>query len=244
MKRILVTLFALALGIVAFAQYGPTRPGGGGGLGRGYSSRPSRGYGYGYSITGEAEVGFSVNTFSLNRKSDVARSVERPDRIGVFGEYRMDLGGFFDLGIQLNTTLGKGNICWPESILTEETQEGEETKIVPAYKHDAWYWQGAALVVSDFNLLPYSGFNPYIGIGIGPGFGYEKDKNTDKSEWTQALVLEPRVGIELFETLRVGVQYHWFLNDSDKFSNFAFCLSWAIDPGMMGGGGGRRPMRR
>ena len=239
MRKVLFTLFALAIGIVAFAQYGPTRPGGG--MGRGYSSRPSRGYGYGYSISGEAEVGFSVSTFSWNTKSDGGKSIERPDRIGVFGEYRMDLGGFFDLGIQLNTTMGKGQICWPAT----ETVEGEPptTVIKPAYKDDAWYWQGAALVVSDFNLLPYSGFNPYVGIGVGPGFGYEKNRSTDKSEWTQALVLEPRLGIELFETLRIGVQYHWFLNDSEKFSNFAFCLSWAFQPDMMGGGG-RRPMRR
>ena len=31
-------------------------------------------------------------------------SSERPDRVGVFGEYRMDLGAYMDMGMQLSTT--------------------------------------------------------------------------------------------------------------------------------------------
>ena len=103
---------------------------------------------------------------------------------------------------------------------------------------DMWYWQGAPLVVMDFNLLPYSGFNPYIGLGIGPGFGFEKDTINKEGNWTHALVLSPRAGIELFEHLRMSVQYQWYLNGSYTFSHFAFGLSWAFQPGMRGA----RPM--
>ena len=40
MRKVLITLVALAVGMTAFAQYGPGRPGGG------------RGYGYGSSYGG------------------------------------------------------------------------------------------------------------------------------------------------------------------------------------------------
>ena len=213
MKRALITLVALALGMTAFAQYGPNRPGG---MSHGYGGgRPGRGYGYAFG--GELEVGFSVNNFTKWDKDGV--TVDRPDRVGVFGEYRMDLDGFMDMGIQLSTTFGKGTI------------------LHNSFADNAWYWQGASLLVTDFNLLPYYSFNPYIGIGVGPGFGYEKNKVTGESEWTHSLVLNPRVGVELFECLRMSVQYQWYLNDSNKFSHIAFGLSWAFDPSLRG----RRP---
>ena len=218
MKKALTILVALALGMTAFAQYGPNRPGG---MGNRYSDRPGvrpgRGY---YAFGGELEVGFSVNNFTKWNKDGV--TVDRPDRIGVFGEYRMDLGGYMDMGIQLSTTFGKGTILYD------------------IFADDARFWQGASLLVTDFNLLPFYAFNPYVGIGIGPGFGYEKNKATGDTEWTHALVLNPRVGVELFECLRMSVQYQWYLNDSNKFSHFAFGLSWAFDPSMPRS---RRPMR-
>ena len=220
MKKALTILLALALGMTAFAQYGPNRPGGG--MGNGYGSRPGGrpGRGYGYGFGGELEVGFSVNNFTKWSKDGV--TVDRPDRIGVFGEYRMDLGGYMDMGIQMSTTFGKGTILYD------------------IFADDARYWQGAALLVTDFNLMPYYAFDPFIGIGIGPGFGYEKNKATETTEWTHALVLNPRVGVELFDCLRMSVQYQWYLNDSNKFSHIAFGLSWAFNPAM----GGGRPMRR
>ena len=214
MKRILTTLLALAIGMTAFAQFGPGRPGGG--MGHGYSGRPGFGYGY---MGGKLELGFSVNDFTGGHSAYL--SAERPDRIGLFGEYRMDLGAYMDMGMQLSTTFGKGVLQYS------------------GFSDDAWFWQGAALVMADFNLIPYTVFNPYIGIGVGPGFGYAKDKVNRESEWTHALVLAPRAGVELFERLRLSVQYNWYLNDSAKFSHVAFGLSWVFEPGMRG-----RPMRR
>ena len=67
-----------------------------------------------------------------------------------------------------------------------------------------------------------------------------KDKYAKENEWTHSLVLAPRVGVELFECLRMSVQYNWYTNDSPKFSNVAFGLSWTFQPGMRG----RGPMRR
>ena len=214
----LTTLLALALGMSAFAQYGP-RHYGGPGYGRGSAYRP--GPRYGYFQDSAFEFGVTLNHFTTWEKDGL--TAYRPDRIGFYGEYRVDIDPFMDMGLQLSTTFGKGS------------QDNQITS------PDMWYWQGAPLFVMDFKLLPYSGFNPYAGIGIGPGFGYERDTFTKEGNWTHALVISPRAGIELFETLRLSVQYQWYLNGSYTFSHVSFGLSLAFQPGT---GRGRMPMRR
>ena len=216
MKKALITLVALALGMTAFAQFGPGPRGGGRGVSYGHNyghigHRP--GYGYSYFDGSAFELGITLNHFGH-------REVERPDRVGFFGEYRVYLGPYVDMGLQLSTTFGKGKSVWDDIVSPSR------------------YWQGAPLVMADINLLPYSGFNPYIGIGIGPGFGFEKYQGSEHGEWTQSLVISPRAGVELFERLRLSVQYQWYLNEGAKYSNVAFGLSWSFPAGM-----GRRPMR-
>ena len=218
MRRVLITLVALAVGMTAFAQYGPGRPGGGRGYGYGHNYggggyRPSR-----YYMDGAIEFGIMFNHFSK------AGDTFRPDKLGFFGEYRVKINPVVDMGLQLSTTFGKGSY----------------TSASEPIGPDARFWQGAPLVVTDFNLFPYSGFNPYFGLGVGPGFGYEKSEFADKGEWTQALVLSPRVGVELFECLRLSVHYQWYLSNASTFSHIGFGISWAFNT--MGGGG--RPMRR
>ena len=216
MKRALITLLALAVGMTAFAQYGPGRPGGGRGYGYNHGGggyRPSR-----YYMDGAFEVGIMFNHFNRNGNT------YRPDRLGYFGEYRVKINPVVDMGLQLSTTFGKGSY----------TTSGEP------YGPDARFWQGTPLVVTDFNLFPYSGFNPYFGLGVGPGFGYEKSEFADTGEWTQALVLSPRAGVELFECLRISVHYQWYLNNASTFSHIGFGISWAFNTGGRGG----RPMRR
>jgi len=228
MKRILTTLLILAIGTTAFAQYGPNRPGGGrGGFGGGHGYGPSVGYrpGAGYFLQeGALEFGITLNHFTTAEKNGV--KAFRPDRVGFFGEYRVDINPVVDMGLQLSTTFGKGSLIYDS---------------VNPYGDDMWYWQGAPLLVTDINLLPYSGFNPYFGLGVGPGFGYEKNVVKDQGgNWTQALVLSPRAGIELFECLRLSVQYQWYLNGAYTFSHAAFGISWAFNPGMGRGRGPRR----
>jgi len=213
----LTALVALALGTTAFAQYGHGRYGGPG-YGSGYGTGFGHGPRYGYFQDSSFEFGITLNHFGSE--------AYRPDRVGFFGEYRVDLGPFVDMGLQLSTTFGKGSLDY--------------TGHSSSYSPDMWYWQGAPLVVTDVNLLPYTGFNPYLGIGIGPGFGFEKNNGTSSGEWTQALVLSPRAGVELFDCLRMSVQYQWYLNDSAKYSHVAFGISWAFPSG----GGGRPRYRR
>lgn len=225
MKRILICVIALALGLTASAQYGPGRPGGrpgsrpGGNYSHSYSPgggyRPRSGY-YGYD--GVFEFGITLNHFTTGQKDGY--KPYRPDRVGFFGEYRVEISPVVEMGLQLSTTFGKGSLMVSGS--------------VNPYGDDMWYWQGAPLIVTDINLLPYSGFNPYFGIGIGPGFGYEKDILTKDHNWTQALVISPRIGVELFECLRMSVQYQWYLSGAYTYSHASFGISWAFGEGMRG----------
>ena len=222
MKRTLITLLALAVTLTAFAQYGPRRYGDVRGYGPGYGGGHRGGPGY-YFDGGALEFGITLNHFTTRERDGLKPF--RPDRVGFFGEYRVDLSPFVDMGLQLSTTFGRGSLAYDP---------------VNPYGDDMWYWQGAPLVVTDVNLLPYSGFNPYLGVGVGPGFGFEKNTVAGRSDWIQALVISPRAGVELFECLRMSVQYQWYLSGSYQFSHVAFGLSWAFGPGMAG----RAPVRR
>jgi hypothetical protein len=217
----LITLLALAIGMTAFAQYGPGRYSHHYGSSHG-GYRP--GPGYGYFQDGAFELGITLNHFTTAEKNGYKPF--RPDRVGFFGEYRVDVSPIVDMGLQLSTTFGKGSLIYDP---------------VNPYGDDMWYWQGAPLVVTDINLLPYSGFNPYFGLGIGPGFGYEKNTVRNDGEWTHALVLSPRLGVELFECLRMSVQYQWYLSGAFTYSHASFGISWAFGPGGMGRG--MRPRR-
>ena len=218
MKRILTTLVILSIGMTAFAQFG-------GGYGGGRTYGPSVGYrpGAGYYMhEGAIEIGASINYFNKGEGEDASSTT----KLGFFGEYRVDVNPVLDLGVQLYTTFGLKRSYWKGS-----------DPIWP----DVNFWQGSPLVVADINLLPYSAFNPYFGLGIGPGFGRMKNTDAQKGEWTQALVLDPRAGIELFECLRMSVHYQWYLNTAPRYSHFGFAISWAFGPGMRHGGG--RPRR-
>ena len=218
MKRLLTTLVILAIGMTAFAQYGPGRGGFGGGRGYGPSAgfRPGGGY---YMHEGTLELGASINYFNKGGEEG------HPARLGFFGEYRVDVGPVVDLGVQLYTTFG-----------LNRPYVSETDPLGPSVN----FWQGAPLVVTDINLLPYSMVNPYVGLGLGPGFGWMKNEGAEKGIWTQALVLDPRAGIELFECLRMSIHYQWYLNNAARYSHFGLAISWAFGPGM---GGGRRPLR-
>ena len=221
MKKILITLFVLAIGMTAFAQYGPGRPRGGGrDIGpRNSFNRPSRGFGggggYGYFDEGTFEFGMTLNHFTNHK------TTERDDRVGFFGEYRVYLGPNIDMGAQFSTTFGRG-------YFVDNTIDG-------TIYSKGFFWQGAPLVVTDINLMPYSGFNPYVGIGIGPGFGYERDKGEHHGTWTQALVISPRAGVELFERLRMFIQLQGYLSGGSTYSHVSFGLGWSF-PEMMGMG--------
>lgn len=248
MKKVLLTLVFLAIGMTAFAQFGPGRRGGGRDFRPRNDFRPSPGRsfggGYGYFDEGTFEFGMTLNHFTGRKEG---KEVYRPDRVGFFGEYRVYLGPNIDMGAQFSTTFGRGEVTKsvPHTVTvpapnstSEEPQMIEQTE----YRDEAirsFFIQVAPLVVTDINLMPYSGFNPYVGIGIGPGFGYKRDKDERHGTWTQALVISPRAGIELFERMRMSVQYQGYLSGGSTYSHVSFGISWCF-PEMMGMGPRRR----
>ena len=202
MKRILTLLLVLATGWSAMAQYGPR-----------YA--PAR---RGPASWSNLELGFSLNNFTGElRPGEGAGHTQRPDRFGFFGEYRVDMTEFMDIGLQLFTTMGRGTVYGGSGY---------------GITHDDWFWQGAALLVVDYNVFPFSSLCPYLGIGVGPGMGYDRNKTEDVSGWTHALVISPRAGVELFDHLRLAVQYQAYLNGAQHFSNIGLCLSWSFDPAL------------
>ena len=246
MKRILITIFVLAIGMTAFAQYGPGRRGGGRDFRPRNDFRPAPSHSFGGGFGGYGGLDEGTFEFGMTLNHFTGRAAERPDRVGFYGEYRVFLGPNIDVGAQLSTTFGNGSITKtvevkiPVTTPATETQPAQ-TDYTTEYRDEPvkhFFFQVAPLVVTDINLMPYSGFNPYVGIGIGPGFGYMKSEFADKGEWTQALVLNPRAGIELFECLRMSIMYQWYLNRWAEYSHFGLGISWAFGPGM---GRGRRP---
>ena len=160
------------------------------------------------SGSSEVEIGGTLNYFLGNKVDQVY--YKRPMRPGIVMEYRYNIGSHLDLGVQLSSTFGKGK------------------KVGTGYTDDAWFLQAAPLAVANFNLLPERGFNPFIGVGVGPGFGYESNKITRVSSWNTSLVVAPHAGVELFEHLRLSVQYNWYMKTGNRFSNVAFGLSWVF----------------
>ena len=100
------------------------------------------------------------------------------------------------------------------------------------------------LVTSDFNFLPGKKINPYIGIGMGPalivnnwttreqvtserpGFDYSVIPPVHAST-KFALVVSPRLGVELFRHLRISASVDASF-DSDIRWPVCFNLGWAF----------------
>lgn len=82
------------------------------------------------------------------------------------------------------------------------------------YKYDEspktdWYWEQSnrsinIMAVGDYNFKQSSKFNPYFGMGIGLSLYDAVNEVLYKSSGV-SFVFRPRIGIELFRHLRVGV---------------------------------------
>lgn len=82
------------------------------------------------------------------------------------------------------------------------------------YKYDDspksdWYWEQSnrsinIMAVGDYNFRQGSKFNPYLGIGIGLSL-YDAVNEVLYKDSGVSFVLRPRIGVEMFRHLRVGV---------------------------------------
>lgn len=72
-----------------------------------------------------------------------------------------------------------------------------------------WYWEQSnrsitIMAVGDYNFKQGSKFNPYMGIGVGLSLYDAVNEVLYKSSGV-SYVIRPRIGIELFRHLRIGV---------------------------------------
>ena len=114
-------------------------------------------------------------------------------------EWRHDLGTHFDVGARLDY-----KVC-PMTAYNNGTTLYKGTLHCPAL-----------LAVADFNFLPGKKVNPFVGVGTGPALticGWASKKTLGESGTSQspigkdfgfAWVASPRVGVELFEHLRLA----------------------------------------
>lgn len=108
-------------------------------------------------------------------------------KFGAYGEYRWILGNHFDAGARLDGKLGP---------------------VGPTYMNDnALAISGVLLAVADLNLFPGKTVNPFIGIGLGPGFGMHNDTMDHLWGGNFIIYAQARLGLELFRHLRLSVDY-------------------------------------
>ena len=132
-------------------------------------------------------------------------------KFGAYGEYRWILGKHFDVGARLDAKVGP---------------------IGPSnFTDNALSVSGDLLAVADFNLFPGKTVNPYIGIGLGPGFGMHND-TLDHLWGGQFLIYaDARLGIELFRHLRISVDYslpYWGGRFPEIFTTLNANIGWVF----------------
>lgn len=139
------------------------------------------------TVSAQNQFELGVNYSPKNNYTTADGTSNMLYKFGAYGEYRWILGKHFDAGARLDCKVGP---------------------IAPTYLTDkALSISGGLLAVTDFNILPGKNVNPFIGLGLGPGFGMHND--TLDHLWSGMFIIytQARLGIELFRHLRLSVDY-------------------------------------
>lgn len=164
---------------------------------------------YGQNSGRKVEVGINYSP-----KENFALADDIPNmlyKFGAYGEYRWILGKHFEAGARLDAKVGP---------------------IGPSdFTDNALAISGDLLAVADFNLFPGKTVNPYIGFGLGPGFGMHNE-TLDHLWGGQFLIYaDARVGIELFCHLRLSVDYslpYWGGSFPEMFTTLNANIGWVF----------------
>ena len=129
--------------------------------------------------------------------------------VGVYGEYRWSLGRHFDAGARLDA-------------------QGGRLVISDSFNPDPWTISTDILAVADFNLFPGKTVNPYLGIGVGPGFGMHN--NTWDYLWAGSFLAmaDARIGMELFQHLRVAVDVKTPVFGDPRYTYLYLNIGWVF----------------
>ncbi len=138
-----------------------------------------------YAQTGKVEVGINYSP-----KQNFAAADDIPNmlyKFGAYGEYRWTLGKHFEAGARLDAKAGPIGLSLKDN--------------------NALAISGDLLAIADFIFSPGKTVNPFIGLGLGPGFGMHNDTLDHLWEGQFLIYADARVGIELFRHLRLSVDY-------------------------------------
>ena len=121
----------------------------------------------------EVGLGSGLNFIS---KVDISRN----PGVLVYGEYRYGVSDHFDIGAQFNYSNGNGKY---------------DSK-------DAKFNQFELMFVSDWNILSSGRCRPFIGVGLGAGYG-RFSENQVKHSYILGLV-DPRIGLQFGDHYRIA----------------------------------------
>ena len=113
-------------------------------------------------------------------------------KFGAYGEYRWQWGQHFDVAARIDAKAGP--IGYYEKWNKKTSYYGFSIS-------------GDVLAAVDFNLLPDKAVNPFIGLGLGPGFGMHNDTLDNLFSGRFYIYTDLRAGLELFRHLRISVDY-------------------------------------
>lgn len=164
---------------------------------------------YGQNRGHKFEVGAGFAPFFLSSVDD---GIQFPFKIDAYAEWRYDFGKHVDLGAKLDY-----KIC-PARVYD----------FMSGVSYDGTQHYGALLALADYNFLPGNKVNPFIGIGLGPAMIIDNEKRSQiayerEGQYVAPLgtyppdfmfVATPRIGIELFNHLRLSTSVDMSLEDT------------------------------
>lgn len=163
------------------------------------------------SVTISAQNKFEIG-INYAPKENFASADDIPNmlyKFGAYGEYRWLLGKHFDAGARLDCKFGP---------------------IGPSYMtENALSISGDLLAIADFNFFPGKIVNPFIGLGLGPGFGMHNETLDHLWNGRFNIYAQARLGIELFRHLRLSVDYSLpGLSGLEMFTTLDANLGWVF----------------
>lgn len=214
MKRIVILIAALCATIGANAQYRPGHhPSYGPGYGPGYPNAPVYGPMY-PALAQRFEVG--VGLISIGDFSNVHRN-SFPE---LYGEWRGYLNDWFDVGVQ--------------AFFTGGTQTGGSD--FGTGKLFQTGWEG----ILDWNFFAMPNMAAFLGFGLGRTYGYYSNHADNISGWSRGWLIDPRVGLELFDRLRITA--HLRGSFAEQIGAYAaISIGWMFSPRPYRRSGGPQP---
>ncbi len=144
----------------------------------------------------------------------------------LFAEYRAFFNDMVDLGVRASTS-------WTRRFLTTSTTD-PDSGLVTTSENKYRLWGTKIQAFGDYHLPLAANFTPYAGVGLGPQLCMTRPADP---AFKLRLAVTPRLGIRLFETIDLGVEFNW-VPGAVSFNYIALNFGWVFQVGAYGRGGG------